>query len=142
MRRTTRHEVLRVRPLELYGDKRGQLVVFLKDNELPRPYRNFGQVYFVTFNGRGVVRGNHYHKKWREWAGVVQGKIRVVLENVRTRRQKEVILDGTSQKQIRIEIPPYTAHAFKSLTATASLVCYTHTPWSPHDDFTYSLLTS
>lgn len=130
-----------IHQLKMHRDKRGQLVVFLKKSELPKSCLTFGQVYFVTFSDLGIVRGNHYHKKWQEWAGVVQGKVLVVLKDVWTRRRQELILDEKSRKQVRLEIPPYTAHAFKSLTATASLINYAPTLWSPRDDFEYPLLT-
>ena len=44
-----------------HADKRGSLVEFLTRRELPKGVP-FGHIYFVTFEKKGVVRGNHFHQ--------------------------------------------------------------------------------
>lgn len=115
-------------------DSRGGLIVFLKESELDDAKKKFGQIYFVTFNKRGVVRGNHYHKKWHEWFGVITGKVRVILEDVRTGERDEVVLSAKKDKYIRLETGPYIAHAIISLTNSASLLSYADGEWKNNDD--------
>ena len=123
-----------------HNDDRGQLVVFLANHELNNDYKEFGQIYFVTFEKKKVVRGNHFHKKWREWFGVVSGKLKVVLKDINTNEVVELILDGDSDEYQRLEIGPNIAHCFCSLTNKAELLNYTDTEWSNDDTFSYKLI--
>ncbi len=124
-----------------FNDYRGDLIVFLKESQLSDAKKKFGQIYFVTFKKKGVVRGNHYHKKWREWFGVVTGKLQVVLEDVRTKKRKKFILDAkTKDKYVRLEVAPYIAHSFKSLTQNAALLNYADSEWKSDDVFEYKLI--
>lgn len=126
--------------IESHDDFRGKLVVFLKNNDLNKEYKEFGQIYFVTFDKAGVVRGNHYHKEWREWFGVVTGKVEVVLKDIKTGKIEKFILDSKADKYSRLEIGPNIAHSFKNLSDEASLLNYTDTEWSPNDTFSEELL--
>ncbi len=115
-------------------DKRGGLIVFLRESELDDAKKRFGQIYFVTFNKKGVVRGNHYHKKWHEWFGVVTGRVKVVLEDVRTGERDELVLSAAKDRYVRLETGPYVAHAIISLTNTASLLSYADNEWKDQSD--------
>ena len=115
-------------------DKRGGLIVFLRESELDDAKKRFGQIYFVTFNKKGVVRGNHYHKKWHEWFGVVTGRVKVVLEDVRTGERDELVLSAAKDRYVRLETGPYIAHAIESLTNTASLLSYADNEWKDQSD--------
>jgi len=126
--------------IERHDDIRGKLVVFLRNNDLIKKYKNFGQIYFVTFDRPNVVRGNHYHKKWREWFGVVTGKVKVVLKDVKTGEIKKFILDSKADRYSRLEIGPYVAHSFKNISKRASLLNYTDTEWSADDTFIEELI--
>lgn len=125
---------------ESHSDDRGRLVVFLKARELNGPQKKFGQIYFVTFNRRGVIRGNHYHKKWREWAGIVFGRIKVVLKDMNTGKRRELVLNADSKRYVRLELAPNTAHAFKSLSSRAILLNYGDTEWPKADSFFHQIL--
>lgn len=129
----------KVEYFDKYTDKRGDLIVFLRSSNLISKHRTFGQIYFVTFNKKNTVRANHYHKRIREWFGVVHGKVSVVVKDLSTGEKKRLILDGSSDKYIRLEIGPNIAHAFKSLTAKASILNYTDQEWSADDVFPYEL---
>ena len=93
----------KITQFEKINDDRGSLIVFLKESELDDAKKRFGQIYFVTFKKKGVVRGNHYHKKWHEWFGVVSGRVEVVLEDVRTKKRKQII--GTKLIKIKKSNP-------------------------------------
>lgn len=130
----------KIENIEKFIDKRGDLVVFLKKSDLKKNQQIFGQIYFVTFNKKGVVRGNHYHKKWHEWFGIVEGKVKVVLENIKTKKRVILELNANHNKYLRLKINPYIAHAFISLTNHASLINYSNKEWSSKDTFPYKLL--
>lgn len=123
-----------------YNDRRGQLVVFLKNSEIGRRQKKFGQIYFVTFSKKGIVRGNHYHKKWHEWFGIVSGKLEVVLVDVITKERVALKLNANFDKYVRLEIGPNIAHAFKSMTNYAALLNYADGEWNKDDDFDYKII--
>ncbi len=130
----------KIEKFDKFIDHRGDLIVFLKSSNLSKKYKIFGQIYFVTFKKKGVVRANHYHKRIREWFGVVNGKVSITLKDINTHEKKRLILDAKSDNYIRLEIGPNVAHAFKSLTAKASVVNYTDQEWSSDDVFPYELM--
>jgi dTDP-4-dehydrorhamnose 3,5-epimerase-like enzyme len=130
----------RITKYDKFSDVRGDLIVFLKSGELPSKKKKFGQIYFVTFKKKGIVRGNHYHKKWSEWFGIVAGKLQVVVENVKTKERKTMIIDEKEHKYVRLDIGPDIAHAFKSLSPYAALVNYADSEWSTSDTFPYKLI--
>lgn len=127
--------------IEKHDDPRGHLVVFLKNSDLKNDFKSFGQIYFVTFGKPGVIRGNHYHKEWREWFGVVTGKVEVVLKDIMTGEVVNLVIDSQADKYSRLEIGPNIAHAFRNLSDEASLLNYTDTEWSPGDTYKEILIT-
>jgi len=130
----------KIEHFEKFNDERGQLVVFLRNRNLEKNFKKFGQIYFVTFDKKGAVRGNHYHKRWREWFGVVTGKLEVILKDVKTKKSKILILDGNSNEYVRLEIGPNIVHAFKNISPKASLLNYADKEWSSGDTFSYKLI--
>lgn len=120
-----------------FVDTRGELIVFLRERDLNKKNKKFGQIYFVTFDKKGVIRGNHYHKEWREWFGIVAGRVEVTLEDVRTKERKKLVLNAKYKSYIRLEIGPFIAHTFKSTTKYAALLNYTNEEWGPEDTFSY-----
>lgn len=130
----------KIERLKKHDDDRGQLVVFLQQKDLEADYRKFGQIYFVTFSSRGVIRGNHYHKQWREWFGIVSGTLEVVLKDVRTGEIEKLRIDSDSHKYTRLEIGPRIAHAFRNISPYASLLNYTDKEWTPTDTFEMTIL--
>ena len=130
----------RIEQFEKFNDDRGQLVVFLRNSNLRKQEKEFGQIYFVTFKKKGVIRGNHYHKKWHEWFGVVAGKVKVCLEDVKTKERVEIILDANKKEYIRLEINPYIAHAIVSLTNYAALLNYADSEWYQTDSHHYKVI--
>lgn len=131
----------KIEHFEKFKDQRGDLVVFLRKKELEPKFQKFGQIYFVTFDKEGIIRANHYHKKLREWFGVVNGRVQVKLRDVKTGKEKILELDASSSDYVRLEIGPMVAHAFKSLTSFASVVNYTDQEWTKEDVFSVEILT-
>ncbi len=128
-----------IQEFEKINDSRGELVVFLKSDELDERDREFGQIYFVTFEGENQIRGEHYHKHWREWFGVVSGKILVRLKDVRSGEKKEIIIDADHSKYVRLETGPYVVHGFKSISEYAAMINYANGMWSENDTFAHPL---
>ncbi len=114
-------------------DDRGSLIVFLKQSEIISR-KHFGQIYYVTFDQRGAVRGNHYHTKSTEWFGVVVGNVKVVVENVKTKARQEILLSSRKNQYTKIQIDPYCAHAIQCLSKKAVLLSYCNTEWTSEDD--------
>ena len=127
---------------EKHSDERGHLVVFLQNSRLSKKDKEFGQIYFVTFEKPGVIRGNHYHKKWREWFGVVTGRVQVVLTDTRTNESKNLIIESHSDEYVRLEIGPYIAHAFINLSKHAALLNYANGEWHDRDTFPCILISN
>ena len=125
---------------EKFSDKRGDLIVFLKENDLEPNLRKFGQIYFVTFNQKNIIRGNHYHKKWREWFGIIAGKLELKMMDVNTKEEITMILDSKVDKYTRIEIGPNIVHAYRSLTKYAALLNYASSEWDQSDDYSNIIL--
>ncbi len=130
----------KIEHFEKFNDQRGELVVFLRNRNLKKKYKEFGQIYFVTFNKKGIIRANHYHRKMREWFGVINGKVKVVLVDIKTNESKKIILDGDSKKYVRLEIGPNVAHGFKSVSDEVSLLNYTNKEWLAKDVFSMEVI--
>jgi len=113
-------------------DRRGFLVDFLKREELKGEDKQFGQIYFVTFEKPGVTRGNHYHKEKKEWFVVGQGKVLAILEDVKTKRRETLVLDGDDDVYERLFVGEGVAHALINLTPFAYVVNYCNKPY--HED--------
>jgi len=123
----------KVKKFKKITDERGDLVVFLGQSQLPSSVKLFGQIYFVTFSRKGVVRGNHYHKKWREWFGLIEGEVHVKLRDVNTNELKEMTLSSATNEYVRLEVGPYVTHSFKCLSNNAQLLNYANGEWEASD---------
>lgn len=105
-------------------DHRGYLVDFLKGTHMDKEDEKLGQIYFVTFEKKNIVRGNHYHKNKKEWFVVVRGKLKAVFLDLKTKEKIELVLDGDSEEYVRLFVGKNIAHAFKSLTKRAEMINY------------------
>jgi len=117
-----------IKPSVKRRDSRGFLVDFLKKEDLTSNFL-LGQVYYVTFENSGVVRGNHYHKNKNEWFVVVSGKVRLIIENIKTKERKTIVIDGDQDRYKRLFVGRNTAHAFQSISRFASMINYADKPY-------------
>jgi len=131
---------VKIDEFESHSDERGRLVVFQRRSDLPASLQTFGQIYFVTFDQPGIVRGNHYHRTWREWFGIVSGRLQVALCDVNTGKTRELTLDASKDLYTRLEIGANVAHAFRCLSDSASLLNYADREWDPNDSYPHHLL--
>lgn len=128
---------LEITELGKIKSKYGYLVEFLKEDELEEDQKKFAQIYVATILPGGV-RGNHFHKKKLEWFTILNGKVRVLLEDIRTKKRKDLILDPSEDFLKRILIKNETAHAFKNISdSTVVLVAYTNKIYDPKTPDTY-----
>lgn len=114
-----------------HQDLRGALVEFLRADELPHGATAFGQIYAVTFARPGQVRGNHYHTEGNEWFGCMHGELEVVLEDVRTKERRRLVISATDTSFVRLTVGPFVAHAFRNLSPTAMLMDYCSKQFDP-----------
>jgi dTDP-4-dehydrorhamnose 3,5-epimerase len=99
-----------IKNLIMHSDKRGWLAEMLKRNEIKRDIK---QIYVATIKP-GAVRGNHYHKKRIEWFLILNGKAKLYLEDLKTK--KKVCLTLSSNTPRVVTIFPRVAHALKNIS--------------------------
>lgn len=129
--------------LNHFTDERGSLVEFIQSNNLAgKSSDHFGQIYFVTFNEKGVTRGNHYHNKPSESFTLIFGRVKVILEDIQTKERIDFILDSQEKPFKRLSIGPEIAHTFISLADYAILLNYADKVYDPKDEDKYSYILS
>jgi len=123
--------------LEKKRSQNGILVEFLKETDLNAFNKKFKQIYVATILP-GKIRGNHYHKKKSEWFTIFNGKVKVVIEDIKTKEKKEIILDSSEKHLYRIFLNAGVAHAFKNISdSTVVLVVYMNKIYNPKNPDTY-----
>ena len=115
-------------------DSRGTLVDFLKRDQLPIPLREFGQMYYVTFDHMGSIRGKHYHHDKVEWFAVVVGKVFVKLLDLNTGETAEYHLEGNMQKVMRLRVGTDIVHTFICESDSATMINYASEPYHDASD--------
>jgi len=117
--------------------KSGDLVEFLKSNELDKSNKEFAQIYVATILP-GKIRGNHYHKKKLEWFTIFNGRVNVVLEDIKTKERKDLVLDSSQEYLSRIFLNNKIAHVFKNISdTTVVLIAYTNKIYDANNPDTY-----
>ena len=94
--------------LREHKDIRGSLV----ESVLPRVMKE-SKHFFISKSKPGVIRGNHYHLRKSEWFYVIQGKCKLVIEDIKTKKREEIIVD--SKENIILNMASNKAHAFKNI---------------------------
>ena len=114
------------------------MVEVLRKNELDKS--QFGHLFYVTFANKTAIRGNHYHKKTYEYYIVVQGRMIVLLKDIKSGEEKKLIMRAQDRERLRID--PFVAHASYSLSRKTVLLAYNSLAYSKMkpDTFTYKLI--
>lgn len=107
-----------------YHDERGDLIQFVTKQLLEKNHLGFGQIYLLTFNRAGVVRGNHYHNNSSEIFCVVSGSVEMTFEEVGLKKKMRQIFTASENEFYRISIGPRIAHAVKSISSFAVMVSF------------------
>lgn len=131
-----------VKKLTAHTVKQGKLVEFIAVQDVERHNKKFGHLFFVTFDNRKVIRGNHYHKKHHEYYIALSGKIKVVLKDLESGKKKSVTLSAEKGNYKRLRIGPHIAHAACSVSPRATLLAYYGDPYNPKklDTYPYQLM--
>lgn len=93
--------------LKKYKDKRGFLVEFLKPSELSK--KKFVQFFCATIKP-GKLRGNHYHRTKDEWLIFLDGKAKLILEDVFSKKHKEFVINTSDNRIPKVKIGANIAH--------------------------------
>ncbi|MBW2964726.1 WxcM-like domain-containing protein [Candidatus Woesearchaeota archaeon] len=123
-----------VKKLDVKKDERGMLFEVLRSEQVNAP---FGQM-FITSVKPSKVKGNHYHKRKKEWFCAVSGKVTVHLIDVASGARKDVILDSKAPSLIQIN--PGVSHAITNNGKDEALVIsYISESYDHKDPDTFSL---
>lgn len=72
-----------IKPYFKFKDKRGGITGITQDMV-------WKEINFIT-SKKGCVRGNHYHKKTLECFFIIEGKIKVYIENIKTGKKNKFV---------------------------------------------------
>lgn len=125
---------IKIEKCPAYHDKRGDLIQFitqnlLQDNKLP-----FGQVYLLTFTGKNIVRGNHYHNFSSEIFCLISGSVKMIFEDVVSKEKIEENFTADSNEFFRILVGGKIAHSIISLSDFAVMVSFSSKEFDMKDD--------
>jgi dTDP-4-dehydrorhamnose 3,5-epimerase-like enzyme len=85
-------------------------------------------------------RAMHYHRTKKEWLALTSGKIKIVLEDIKTKKQESIVLDENSENFSMIYVPPMIGHVVKNIgRKNASLVVFSKTSEIPDDTINYDM---
>ena len=120
-----------LRRLEQRADGRGNLVVLMSDR-FGESYRT-PHVYLVTAAARSV-RAWVYHKRQSDRLAYTQGRLRVVLYDLRPdspTHQVLNVLDVGAANKVLLTIPPFVVHAVQNLGDEDA--CFVNMPTRAYD---------
>ena len=126
--------------LKIHEDEKGIINELLTHKDVKRHKSLFGHLFFVTFN-KNAIRGNHYHNKKHEYYVVVAGKLKVILQDIKSKKKKQITLSAKAKKITRLRIGPNIAHACFSLAPNTLMVGYYSQAYDgQRDTFEYVLI--
>ncbi len=124
--------MVKVIRLDVKRDERGWVAEVIRREELSS--KEFGQILITTAHP-GVVKGNHYHTRKREWFCVIVGKGKLVLESAQGR--EEIIMG--EENPVAVEVPPGVAHALVNVgDEMMYALVYVDEPYEPEDPDTFA----
>lgn len=95
-------------PLKKREDNRGWLIQ-CDDKNIAKHMKHF----VISSSKPDAIRGNHYHKKKREWFTILQGKAKLYLYDLTTEKHSTYLV---SEKHLElIEMAPFVVHAIKNI---------------------------
>ncbi|HXH19082.1 MAG TPA: WxcM-like domain-containing protein [Chitinophagales bacterium] len=117
-----------------FHDERGDIIQFVTRQMLKKNRLEFGQIYIVTFDGKNVVRGNHFHNHSMEIFFVMSGVVEIVLEDVRTKERFQQVFDASKSEFFRITLSEKIAHAIRSISDYAMVIGFSSKEYNPQED--------
>ncbi len=125
---------IEVKNLDKKSDERGWLIEVLGE-DLHEAGKAFGQIH-VSVAYPGKVRGNHYHKRKTEWFSVPTGNGLLLLKDLTTGDEEEILMGENALKTVKIT--PGIVHAIKNNgSGDMALIVYTDESFDPADPDTY-----
>ena len=121
--------LLEVQSRVIHEDKRGLFVEMFKGIEMENPV--LGQVSIMRANA-GEVRGGHFHKRKTEWFALVDGKGKLVVEDVETGERESLDMGKYEVVKIRAGL----LHYVEAETDLIMLI-YCDEPFFEEDSDTY-----
>jgi dTDP-4-dehydrorhamnose 3,5-epimerase-like enzyme len=94
-----------IEPLDVHRDSRG-IVSEIYSGQQEATLKN---IHMGTM-APGIVRGNHYHERTKEWIAFPETPVKVRWG------QSENLTERTKKKPFRIALPPQVPHAFKNVS--------------------------
>ena len=123
---------LNIKKLVVKKDDRGWLAEIIRSDDVDS---TFGQI-LITTALPGKTKGNHYHKRKKEWYCVIKGKGLLRLKDLKTDEVKDLILDAEDLKLV--EMPLNVAHAIKNVgNQELFLLAYVSESFNLQDPDTY-----
>jgi len=107
-----------------FHDERGDLIQFVTDRLLQKSGVSFGQIYLLTFNGKNIVRGNHYHNHSSEMFCLISGSVEMHFADVASGEKMQRIFTADDNEFFRVAIGEKIAHAIKSISEFAVMVSF------------------
>jgi len=114
--------------LEIKEDDRGKLIEIFKMPE-------FGQVFYSTTKP-GIVRGNHYHTRKKEYFCVIEGDALIRLRNRKTNEIKEYKVSGSSPEVVEMLIG-WTHNIKNTGENEMKLIVWVNEVFNPEDTDTF-----
>jgi dTDP-4-dehydrorhamnose 3,5-epimerase-like enzyme len=133
---------IKIEKCPAYHDERGDLIQFVTQQFLQKQSLPFGQVYLLTFNGKNVIRGNHYHNHSSEIFCVISGSVEMIFEEVVSKERRQKNFTADKNEFFRISIGKKIAHSIKSISDFAVMVSFSSTEFDlkEEDKIPYRLI--
>lgn len=115
-------------------DQRGTLTkLFTKSSLENDSIPSLEESYVITFNDKGIVRGQHYHKFTKEIFAVLQGRCRFDLYE----DNKIISIDIDAKGNQSIYVGKETPHQITSLIENSIVVALSTREYDMHDNDTF-----
>ncbi len=125
---------IEIEKCEGFHDERGDLIQFVTSSFLKEKGVAFGQIYLLTFNKKGVIRGNHYHNQSSEVFSLISGSVEIICEQVDTKERITQVLTSENNLFYKIFLGPRISHAIRSLSDFAVMVSFSSEEYNQYND--------
>lgn len=120
-----------IRSLRKHFDNRGSLF----DNIDPEIVANIKH-FFISKSQPGIIRGNHYHTRKQEWFYIVEGRAKIVIEDIETKHREEIEIDADEGRILFI--PSNKAHAMQNISNRELIIlAFVNESFDPADPDTF-----
>lgn len=111
-------------------DSRGFFLKTMTGFEPDLP-QQFGEIYVIK-GAMGQARANHFHNAATEWFTLLEGRVRLNLMHVDTRKTASLLL--TEEAPVTVRINPRVAHSLIGVNGhDYLLMAYTDARYAPED---------